>query len=145
MKKLLLAVVVLGLSSQAMSANWVHVSTGGSSDTKVYVDTTSIRKASAKILGDNSPLYVAWENQEYAPNNTKMRKLGVVSAKSQYYYSCQHRAFYQVSGVGYRADGSVVGNFNNNKATLTMNDLEPVIPDSVGEAKLEFVCKWVGQ
>lgn len=127
-----------------MSANWVHVSTT-SDDSKVYIDTTSIREASVKIMGDNSPLYVVGEKYEIDPSNADAKKLGMVSTKIQSYYSCQHRAFYQVSVVGYKADRSVLVSWNDNKAILTIHDLKPVVPDTVSETKLDFVCKWVGQ
>ena len=144
MKKLLLAIAILGLSSQAMSANWELIA--DSSGIKFYLDTDSIQKANVTILEDNSPLYTALVKKEYSSDSdADEQEQRITRMMSQRYYSCQHKGIYLVSLTRY-ADGQVFPMWeDDSKSTLSVNDLIAMTDGSVAEDELKIVCEQVEQ
>ena len=143
MKKLLLAVTVLGISSQAMSANWELIA--DSSGIKFYLDTDSIQKTNVTILEDNSPLYSVWAKMEYSSDNhTDEKEQRITRMISHRYYSCQHKGRYLVSLTRY-ADGQVFPIWeDDSKTTIPVSDLIAMTSGSVAEDGLKLVCEQVG-
>lgn len=132
-KHIMLAALLAVLSDGALAANWKLVST---SDTSIiYVDTTSIAK---------SPIgRKAWVWFEYnAPKKIPLSypEKYFTSVVELDHYDCQNRTSAAAQQLSYASAGKS-GDVVDSRSIRNVKDtLEDVVPDTVGETLLNFVC-----
>ena len=115
---LLLAII----PTTASAADWKKVA---SSDTGTvnYVDAGSIRRDGIFVT--------AWLLEDLAHDRTSSAR----QKKFMMIFNCRDRQMASKSWVEYAPSGEVVSNGTNSRLTW-----KPAVPDTVGEAEINFVC-----
>ena len=106
----------------AVASNWVEVTR--TNDDIVLIDTGSIRK-----LGDSRKVWVHFENKVADDEGTKtIKQLQTIQCIER-----RRRIEYFIRN---RADGTVVSQM----ADSMVFDFDDIIPDTIGESIMNFVC-----
>lgn len=131
--------LLLTLASTAHAANWVHVSTD-INDNKRYIDTDSIQTHRFSGGGDYKTFWNKWEysntqKQDYPPYKSYNE------VKAFEYYDCTAKRM-EVESVHYYLNGQPVSSSSDYVPTSSSATWDRVVPDSVGEGKLDFVCRY---
>lgn len=150
MKKLLLAAALVGVSAQAMAANWMEYNTKSNNAT-FYYDKDSVK---IKKFANGGKYIQVWERSEFDSDQYGSRYVsncGLYSSslcnkpyqslKSLNYYDCYADRITSDREYQYTKSGNLVDSVQstvNTKSSLGWND---VIPDTVGEGKLKEICR----
>jgi len=124
----LLSAAILGfsaasLATTAFAANWVYVGEA-ETGTIVFYDFDTIQRSGNHVT--------VWQKKDYSLNKAvKLREI-----RERMRYDCAERTSTQLNGVGYYPDGRNQY-FNNETWQQTV---EPVVPQTMGEATLNKVC-----
>lgn len=126
------SLVLATASTTVLSANWVEVA--GNDSVSVFVDLQSLRRSGSKVKVWEKWIYTAPMPvmNSYPPKTYQSRKDLVM-------YQCTERRSGALQLTEYvdNDTGEVVGTLSRvDKPSL----YSEVIPDSIGEAILEFVC-----
>jgi len=120
-------VIALALSTSGLAAEWKLIGTEG--DTTIYVDQ--------KGFHEEGNLLKAWLRYEYAKPEMADAQVRPYTRKHELrYFSCSGRAWGVTRAVAYTADGQIA-----QTETDPSPKLVDVIPDSVAEVVLDFVCE----
>lgn len=115
----------------ARSVEWTPIGYGTLEDSSrfdVFIDTQSIRTVNGKTRFWQG--HVFYEEQTLPSGKSYIR---VTIGKS---VDCASRTDSNVEAVFYAPDGSVVDNYTAGAAS----ELKPVVPETISEAVLGFVC-----
>ena len=128
-KRVAIVVACLALSATATAANWVLV--GDNPKATVEVDRAGITREGATTK--------AWFRWNYAaPQYTAGDKKAYRSAKQLNVFNCSKRQYAIAQQIGYEELDSM-GDSVFHEAFRKLEYVE-VIPDSIGESMLEYVC-----
>ena len=121
-----------GFSTPILAATWVPVA--GNESMAAEVDRDSMRRTGPKVK-----VWVRWLYVEPAELKGVYPKLTFQSLKSLAIYNCADKTNINLQEVFYaeRDGGQVV---KTNVVPETATGYDEVIPDSMGEAILRFVC-----
>lgn len=128
------------LTSTAHAANWVHVATSGRSDAKIYIDTDSIQTHRFSGGGNYKTAWAKWEyantqKQDYPPYKSYNKSKGF------WYYDCNAKRS-ELESAHFYLNGQSVYSGNWYVPTSSSATWDRVVPDSVNEGKLDFVCRY---
>ena len=119
----------------ARDKKWVRIAKND--DSEYFLDTTSIRTLPNKSKA-------AWIRLEVIDLNAYIKRVGLVGSK---YHDLSHELVLREFNCGahemgfrtntsYTTSGNVIETFNAKEIEMT-----PIVPDSIGAAMLEKVCK----
>lgn len=121
------------LSTMACAANWAAVGYATGGNPILSVDRSSIVRVGSSVK--------YWTKQEYAQSqlleNTYPAKY-YSSAKALVYTNCASKTTATKQGTFYDTNGEPVYSYNYQFTQLSFSE---VIPDSIGESELNFVCR----
>lgn len=133
-KHTMVALIPLLMTHSAHAANWVIASWADS--VVVLVDTTSIVKN-----GHHRKAWLRWDHtQEEETSDYPKQKYR--SAKSLTYYDCTQRTSMNVQRTIYAGEQGTGSSLGSYSTKFNSSDMSEVVPDSIGEANLNFVCSW---
>lgn len=135
MKKLVLASLFLAVSQMTMAVNWVLVE--NNHNYAIYIDTDSVRVGN---FVNGHKFYNFWTRVE---NKNPQADGGIYSAKAFDYMDCLNGKSTHSTVIGYDAYGRVIGQDNNYVSTTSSTNWKIIVPGSVGQAKMEFLCSRV--
>jgi hypothetical protein len=123
----LVLIIALTLSTPALAAEWKLIGTEG--DATIYVDR--------KGFHQEGNLLKAWIRYDYAkPENADTQVRPYTRRHELRYFSCSGREWGLTKAITYTADGQVA-----HTETDPTPRLADVIPDSLAEFVLDFVCE----
>jgi len=120
------------LPANAFAADWRYLVTS-TTETIVYVDISSIRDLPAIPISRPFPVRQIWSKSDHSNDNTETDR----ETKSMHRFDCSAETMLIVSTSGYRANGTVSYSRTNDDHDFRY---QPVTPDSVGYALMEFAC-----
>jgi hypothetical protein len=122
----LVLIIALVLSTPALAAEWKLIGTEG--DATIYVDR--------KGFHQEGSLLKAWIRYDYAkPENADAQIRPYTRRHELRYFSCSGREWGLTKAITYTADGQVA-----HTETDPSPKLADVIPDSLAEIVLDFIC-----
>jgi hypothetical protein len=130
MKKLLLALLLIAISTSAM-AEWIYISESANGD-KTYMDISTIKKT-------GSGTYKVWDLLDYAQPQI-LGASNYLSLATNLEFDCNNDANRHIYFVGYSENmgkGNVIGSENGSQTW------KPEVPGSVGFQELKFICSFV--
>jgi hypothetical protein len=107
-----------------LTREWVHVSSG--ENKKYYLDYGRMYRVGRYIA--------AWEKGDYS-QDPKVRHYEAMSLS---YYDCSSRRTALKATTDYDQNGTVLKSYTWTDAELNWN---PIVPETVGESKLNYVCR----
>lgn len=120
----------------ALASDWQLVS--GDQTLKTYVDTESLahrgRYVKAWFLWD----YASVQKGEYFPSNQFQ------SRKTLWYISCSEKTFAQIQALTYTGNAGAGKVVTSDAFPVDAAQFEDVVPDSIGETLVNYVCKREG-
>lgn len=116
----------LTTSTQAMASDWRFI-IAGVTQTDTYVDAESIKISS----DDDGPYRLAWVKRDHKNDKTVADR----ETKALYKFRCETRESGAMAITRYDARGRITYSDN-----MRFPEFEPVIPDSVHDYTLRFVC-----
>ena len=119
------ALVLSGISTPAWSTDWQYVATT-TTNAKWYVDLDSYRRTG------NAVNY--WVKIDFSEDSTVPYR----EEKRNFRAKCAERQTKILSFVEYNADGSVRN--SQNLPDYGDTNMNNVVPDTIGESVLKFVC-----
>lgn len=125
MRRVLFSLLFFGAAANA--SNWMIV-TEATTGAKHYVDVEGIVSE-----GD---VVKFWGKIDYSKDKT----VGYREEKQRFTVNCRSRTLTLVSYTTYRVDGTLIRSV---QIPYYSQEAREVAPDTVGEAKLDFVCLWV--
>lgn len=126
MRAFALALIVGSLAAAANAANWQQIAKSGTG-TVVSIDTQSVVRQGDTALG-----WFQFEGGEQT-------REGVAYARERQMADCRAQLIGKISYVDYAPDGSVLRS-RSTPATIARQMLEPVVPDTTGEAIFHRLC-----
>lgn len=112
-------------AANSRSRGWVHVSTG-THQKKYYLDYGRMFRVGRYIA--------AWEKGDYSEDPT----VRYYTSTSLWYYDCVNRRLAVKSTTDYDRDGSVTASYQWADSEVKW---DAAVPDTVGETKLDYVCR----
>jgi len=130
---LIAATSLLAVSVQSHAANWVSI--GGNGTTEAFIDKQSLRRTGQKVK-----VWSKWEYSEPMEVRASYSKKTYLASKELDIYDCSERTSLTTQQTLYGTPDmdSVVGSFSSPDFPHLYSE---VVPDSIGEAILEFACK----
>lgn len=130
-------IIALIITSHTQAANWVYVGTDSSSN-KFYIDTDSIDTHRFTAGGNYK---TAWEKLEFA--TPKRQDYSPYQSYNEsidfWYYDCQAKKLDIEISHDY-FNGQPIDSSKYTVSTHSSASWHRVVPDTVSEAKLDFVC-----
>ena len=119
------ALVLIIIASEVQASNWVPVGRPSKTE-QPYVDVSGIvRDGEARIIWEKfAETQPTGSNEAYSIDHTR--------------YDCAKRTYTLLSWSHYRSDGTTVASETIPDYSLQAQD---VVPDSVAESILHFVCR----
>lgn len=132
LKRVFLFIAFATNAGTALAAEWIVV--GGNSKVETSVDIQSLRRSGEKIK-----VWIKWIYEE--PNEAEgiyPRKM-YQSAKSLSIYNCAENSSITIQDILYseKGGGEVIKSVTVTEAKARYSE---VVPDSIGEAILQYVC-----
>lgn len=135
MKKLMLAGLILASGQMAVAVNWVLVE--DSPNYIFYVDTDSVQVGR---FSNGNKFYTFWTRVD---NKNPQADDGIYSAKALDHIDCLARKSTHSMVIGYNAYGRVIGQDNNYVSINSSATWKYIVPGSIGQAKIDFLCSRV--
>lgn len=139
MKIARIAFATVAIVTSAHAAEWHGIGEtldGG----QIELDVSSVVRETVK----GRALTKAWFKQTHLASQTLQASLRSEISKGTYtelksliYFNCTERRLATTRSIYYAADGSIVG---AQSIPIESSYLEDVVPDSIGEAKMESAC-----
>ncbi len=121
--KLIAAASLLMTATPAFAVKWVYI-TSSESGTDIYYDADTISRAGEQVI--------VWERWDHLRDKTHKER----EQKTRFQYDCEQRTSTILNIILYYP--------NKTNKSYTWEKYEqkadPIIPDTVGEAKLEAIC-----
>ena len=112
------------ISTSALAADWVYISTDVSG-TEHFYDASSLRRS--------SNIVVVWNRQLLA----KLKPNGEASKLTKVKYDCDNETYVLLSYATYNAKGETISSGSGKPYQLTAGN---VVPDSIARTIFEKVC-----
>lgn len=125
MRRILLIISCL-YSGVSFGADWFLVATA-SDETRTYINRESFKY---DPYNDSVTIWLKKDNFK-----TLLSKGYAVELKQLENYSCEAKTVRNISSVAYDAKGDVLETINTN------SEISHIIPDTVGEAVMNYLCK----
>lgn len=134
MKKIIALIIIL-CSQNAFSQDWIYVTTSISSGNKDYIRSEYVSRTAYSIK-----VWTKSERKVATIYNEKAEKITVynVEIMSLCEYDCEQRKHRLISSTTYNSNNAVIETFDMPYYRQYWSE---VVPDSMGEAKLEKVCE----
>lgn len=130
MRKLLFAVMAFGIiSTHVYASNWVLISSD--SQVKDYIDADSLARDGDEIT--------VWEKTIYnKPNKSPDGKLfSALTVKT--IYNCDRQTYKTLYYQASTKNGTLIHHYN---VPYYKQTDEPIVPDSVGDTILKYICSY---
>jgi len=115
-----------------MAADWRYLATS-TTETVIYVDVSSVRDLPAIPIARPFPVRQIWSKSDHTNDATEPDR----ETKSLHRFNCSAETMLIASTSGYRPNGTVSQSRSNEDYDFRY---EPVTPDSIGYALMEFAC-----
>lgn len=123
---------ISSVPTSATAADWRYLATS-TTQTVIYVDVSSVRDLPAIPIARPFPVRQIWSKSDHTNDATEADR----ETKTMHRFNCSAETMLIATTSGYRPNGTVSHSRSNEDYEFRY---EPVTPDSVGYALMEFAC-----